>query len=370
MALRWPLLLLLVVIALAAAAYVAFRRTRHGWQGELPLLARSHRLTELPEYQRAIRLHERLAVVALVSSIVAVAALIGATVRPAWTYEPSRAAGDTPYVDVMLCFGDDFSMLSSRQFGLVPLLTDVQDKVNHFGNQRIGMTHAFYRNFPVTADHQWVSGRLDEIIGLAGESESAGSKSYVLDKDVYERSAYSAGVQPKPVDTLAMCTMGLPSVGQDNGRARMIVYFGRIEDFEDPGAIIRYDKPPQRVYPKATLEKAVKSARIQINAVVPDAPDNKPIGFVERLVEDTGGKAIQYTDLGYLDKGSQRHADNLKEELANAVDEIMANPPPSALDEARAKAMRPFQWDLPDLLLQIALVAAVAVGAARLGMRL
>ena len=54
MGLRWPILLLPVVIGIAVAAWFALRRSRHGWQGELPYLARGFRLTELPGVQARI----------------------------------------------------------------------------------------------------------------------------------------------------------------------------------------------------------------------------------------------------------------------------------------------------------------------------
>jgi len=62
--------------------------------------------------------------------------------------------------------------------------------------------------------------------------------------------------------------------------------------------------------------------------------------------------------------------DNQKDELSSALDKILSNPPQSTLDDRRKDEQHPFQWDVPDLLLQIALIAAVVLAAARLGMRL
>lgn len=166
MDLKWPWLLIPMVAAIGAALWLARRRSHRGWQGELPLLARSFRLTELPEYQRAIRLHQRLSAAALVFAIVVVTALLGSTLRPTYTYHPQPADPDTPFVDIMLCFAPFFGMYSAGELGMVPLMTDLRAQVNEFGNQRIGMTTEFYRAFPVTADRRWVSERLGEIIDV------------------------------------------------------------------------------------------------------------------------------------------------------------------------------------------------------------
>jgi anti-sigma factor RsiW len=81
-----------------------------------------------------------------------------------------------------------------------------------------------------------------------------------------------------------------------------------------------------------------------------------------------------YTEVGGIAgatvKPTTKHLDNQKDELAGAVDKILASPPPSALDAARKESMRPFQWDVPDILLQLALLAAVGLAACRVGMRL
>ena len=120
-----------------------------------------------------------------------------------------------------------------------------------------------------------------------------------------------------------MCAMGLPTVGTDNGRGRMIVYVGNTEDFDDPGAIIKYTEPPARIYPPSTLEKTIKAAGIQVNAIVPDMSDRGTVGFVQQLIKDTGGQHIECTEVAWR-KPHPRQLDNLKDELSNAVDKIFA----------------------------------------------
>jgi Ca-activated chloride channel family protein len=369
MGLKWPILLAPVAIGIAVAVFFAFRRSHHGWQGELPYLARSFRLTELPEYQRALRLHERLSIAALVLAIVAVTTLIGAALRPTWTYEPRLPGSDTPHVDIMLCFGPLFSLQFADKTGLAPLMTSLRDEVDGFGNQRIGMTNEFYRDFPVTADHQWVSQRMSEIIEMTDEYLAADfSQQLSLNTGLFERESY--GTEPNVVDTLAMCAMGLPAVGSDNGRAKMIIYVGETELLDDPGSITHDTSPPKQIYSKGTLEQTIKAARIQVNTIVPDEVHGA-IGFVEKLVSDTGGQQIMYTEVdGIQVDPTPKHLQNQKDELAAAVDKILSNPPPSALDEAREESMRSFQWEVPDILLQIALLAVVGLAACRLGMRL
>jgi hypothetical protein len=219
-----------------------------------------------------------------------------------------------------------------------------------------------------------VSERLTSIVDLTDELVDAGNdftKRYSMNTDLFERTSYGATVRDMdPVDTLAMCAMGLPAVGSDNGRGKMIVYIGDPQIDEDPGN----NRPvPQRIYSTSLLEKTVKTAGIQVNAIVP-GDVHGAIGFVEKLISDTGGQQLMYTEVGgiagVMAESTPKHLENQKEELNSAVDKIFANPPPSALDTARQESMLPFRWDVPDILLQIGLLAALGLAACRLGMRL
>ncbi|OMC31270.1 hypothetical protein A5740_15725 [Mycobacterium sp. GA-1841] len=358
MGVKWPLLLLPIAIAIGVAVWYAMRRTRFGWQGELPYLARSYRLTALPEYQRALRLHERLSVAALVLAIVAVFMLLVATVRPTKTYEPQLPGSDTPNVDIMLCFGPLYNIGMTDSVAISQLMTILGDKVDGFGNQRIGMTKEFYRNFPVTSDLGWVSGRLAEIAKVA---EAAGSKdnpaaAFSSDSELFNRYADTRSTIN---DTIAMCAMGLPAVGSDNGRGRAILYIGNTKSYSDLAP----------TYSDAMLSGIVKDSKIQLNTIV---PGTHPGDFVTELVKESGGRQYLYTEVGGIvgDDATPRKIDNQEEELSSAVDKILSNPPPSLLDEQREEQKHPFRWDVPDLLLQIALIAVVGLAAARLGMRL
>ncbi|WP_210687450.1 hypothetical protein, partial [Mycolicibacterium sp. GESEQ-9] len=283
MGLKWPLLLLPIIIGIGVAVWYSKRRTRYGWQGELPYLARSYRLTALPEYQRALRLHERLSVAALVMSIVAVFMLLGATLRPTKTYEPQLAGSDTPHVDIMLCFGPLYSIRLSDGLAIGQLATILREKVEGFGNQRIGMTKEFQRNFPVTSDLPWVEQRLGEIAKVAEQasSEDDPSAKYSVDTEVFEGSFRTVSIN----DTLAMCAMGLPAVGSDNGRGRTIIYVGSTENYES--------NPP--IYSDAMLAGIVKDAKIQVNTIVPGTQTGE---FVDKLVKDSGGRQYLYTEVG------------------------------------------------------------------------
>jgi hypothetical protein len=366
---KWPILLLPILIAVGVAVWFAMRRSSRGWQGELPLLARSFRLTTLPEYQRALKFHERLSVAALVLAIIAVLTLAGASVRPTKTYQPQLAGSDTPYVDIMLCFGPQFSLYNAEQNGMTALMNDFRDRVEDFGNQRIGMTQEFYRAFPVTGDREWVSQRLSDIAKMADQFVAAGNdytRQSELDTALFERNA--TGASPDAVDTIAMCAVGLPAAGSDNGRGKQLIYIGDDRLGDDPQSY--GGGPDKRIYSKDTLKKTIDKAKIQVNAIVPDDAANPP-GFVEDLIDDTGGQRIRYTEVGgFLEKATPKKQENQKEELVTAVDRILGQPPQSALDTAREQAMRSFQWDVPDLLLQLALFAAIGLAACRLGMRL
>ena len=158
--------------------------------------------------------------------------------------------------------------------------------------------------------------------------------------------------------------MGLPAVGNDNGRGRMIIYFGdpRYENVDDP----------DYAYTGALVDKTIKAANIRVNAITMFRFVDPP-GFVGKLAQSTGGRELQYTKVGSFlsdTKATPKQTGYQKEELAAALDQMLSNPPPSALDAARAKEPKSFQWDVPNILLQIALIAAVGLAACRLGMRL
>jgi Ca-activated chloride channel family protein len=371
MGLRWPILLVPIIVAIVAALWWSRRRAnRHGLAGELPLLARSYRLTELPEYQRAVRRHQQLCTAALVLALVTVTGLLGAALRPTRTEHPATADSQTPYVDIMLCFGPLFDLQFAQELGLAPLMSALRAKVNDFANQRIGMTNQFYRVFPVTADRRWVSERMGAIADLAkASSASSGEGS---NDAVFQRDSSGGKVSANVVDTLAMCTMGLPAAGTDNGRARQLIYIGDTRLPDDPGHSTD-DPPDARLYSKTLLAKTITAAGIQVDAIDPN-DQTGAAGFVETLVDDTGGQRIRYTRLEDPEATggtvAPKHVENQQAELSGAVQQILSHPPPSALDRAQQSGTAPFRWDVPDLALQLALLAAVGLAAARLGMRL
>jgi Ca-activated chloride channel homolog len=297
-------------------------------------------------------------------------ALLVTTLRPTYTYHP-EADSDTPYVDIMLCFAPFFDIDSADELGMVPLMTDLRAKVDEFGHQRIGMTTEFYRTFPVTADRRWVSQRLGEIIDVA-EKAVADPSDYDLDTQAFERNGYGGNIAPNVVDTLALCAMGFPAAGSDNGRGKQLIFIGNPRSQDDPGQLAGGEPPEPQAFPRGTLDKTIAAAGIQVDAIIPDPLVDAP-GVVETLVADSGGQRIYYTEAQRSltdDSVSPRHIENQKAELAAAVDSILGAPPRSALDEVQQTAAAPFRWDVPDLLLQLALLATVGLAAARLGMRL
>lgn len=357
MELKWAILLVPIAVAVGVLVWFAVRRSRHSWQGELPYLARSFRLTQLPEYQRAVRRHEWLSIGALVLVALVVAALLIATTRPTKTYTPQLQGSDTPHVDIMLCFDPMFDMDQATENGLAPLMSDLANTVREFGNQRVGLTNGAYRAFPMTSDAGWAARRLDEIATAAQESADEGAFGSSMPDDYMFDHFSSLGLSP--ADTIAMCATGFPDVGTDNGRGRAIVYIGATKNYDsDPG-----------IYSVDEVAKVITTAGVQLNALVPGQIWDAQIA---QLVRSSGGRQLLYTEVSDSLSADPipEHIENQKDELSGAVDTILGNPPPSPLDEAQRESLRPFQWDVPDLLLQIALVAALALAACRVGMRL
>ena len=361
MGLKWWFLLVPISIGIGFGVYVLYRRSRQAAENKLPLLVRSFRILELPEYQRALRLHNRIAVAALVMSIVVMCALIGTVLRPTTVRHPKIPVSSGP-VDIMVCVGGNVMSRLAHFNGMPALFTVLQDKAKTFKYERVGLTHEFYRAFPVTSDLQFVDKRLNEIRAMAQDISDKPLVQEIIEPDdhfLFTRTPDSDRGQhdrtyPSMVDQLAMCALGIPALGADSGRGKMIIYYGNTNTSQSD--------QDSKIMPAKDLKRTIKAAGIQVNAI--NTKSGGIGGLVSQLVEESGGRAFDFP-MGMYETTRPDEATQ-KKMMTSMIDEIIANEPNSAPD---LSASMPVPWELPDLALQIALVAAVLLAAFRLGMR-
>lgn len=360
MGLRWWFLLIPISIGIGLGVYLLYRRSRQAAENRLPLLVRSFRILELPEYQRALRLHNRIAVAALVMSIVVMCALTGAVMRPTTVRHPKIPVSSAP-VDIMVCVGGTIMARLSHYNGMPALFTALHDKAKTFKYERVGLTREFYRAFPVTSDLQFVDKRLDEIRAMAQDISDKPLVQDIIEPDDHflfrrepdpDRGQHR--VYASLVDQLAICALGIPALGADSGRGKMILYYGDTNSSQSD--------QDSKIMPAKDLKRTIKAAGIQVNAI--NTASGGIGGLVTQLAEESGGRVFDFPMGMYVttrpDEATQ------KKKVASFIDEIIANEPNSAPD---LSANIPVPWEVPDLALQIALVAALALALCRLGTR-
>ena len=191
-----------VALLLAAVTYwVARRRDRSGTSVRRPV-AHSRRLTELPEYQAAVRRHRRWLTVAVVAGGVLMAAAVVAAARPA---ERSTVNPEQRNRDIILCLDASGSM-SSADAAVVEVFARL---AQGFDGERLGLTvfdSSAVQVFPLTDDYDFVQEQLAEAKGaFDGASGSAG----FLDGTWNGAGSSLIG------DGLASCVQGFPAA--DNG---------------------------------------------------------------------------------------------------------------------------------------------------------
>ena len=135
--------------------WVARKRDRSHGSLRRPV-AHSHRLTELPEYQAALRRHRRWLTVAAVAGGVLMAAAVVSAARPA---ERSTVSPEQRNRDIILCLDASGSM-SSADAAVVEVFARL---AQGFDGERLGLTvfdSSAVQVFPLTDDYDFVQEQL------------------------------------------------------------------------------------------------------------------------------------------------------------------------------------------------------------------
>lgn len=241
-------------VALAACIAVALLPPRRDRPEQLRALANTHRLTALPEYARAARLHTITAGAAVALLVLAFVATAFAAGRTTGLPAPHRdTAADQPE-DIMVCAGGP-----ATDPAVGGTLRYFAETVRGFGTERIGLTSANRRLVPLTRDQEYAAGRFAVL----------GSQSLVAPVAYTD---HEAGVE----DVLAMCLTGFPEFGTTTAQRRSVIYVGE--------GTLGDDERPALFAAQRVRELAV-SAGVQINAITDDEQS-----FPADLARETGGR--------------------------------------------------------------------------------
>jgi hypothetical protein len=293
-------------VALAVCVAAALLLPRRDEPETLRPLANTNRLTELPEYARAVRRHTTAAMVAVVTLVVAFAATALAVARPTGLPAPERrTAADQPE-DIMVCVGgpvDDPAVNGALRY--------FAEAARGFGTERIGLTSANRRVIPLTRDYQYATGQ------FARYGQPAGP---VVAPVAY--SDYTVNVE----DVLAMCLTGFPDFRDRLDQRRSLIYLG-------PGSLGDDVRPS--VFTADQVRELAVAAGVQVNAISDDD------GLPAELSRATGGQVHPETD-----------------DPAAYLSDIRRHPPGPARDADTATAR---SVETPDLLLLAAAIAVIAL---------
>ncbi|KQR68557.1 hypothetical protein ASF98_07920 [Arthrobacter sp. Leaf337] len=143
-------------LLLGAGTYWLARIRERGRQTTLRPVAHGNRLTELPEYQAAVRRHRRWLTVAAVAGGVLMAAAVVAAARPA---ERNTVSPEQRNRDIILCLDASGSM-NSADAAVVEVFARL---AQGFDGERIGLTvfdSSAVQVFPLTDDYDFVQEQL------------------------------------------------------------------------------------------------------------------------------------------------------------------------------------------------------------------
>ena len=280
------------------------------------LLANVARLTGLPEYVRAARLHAVSTAVTIALLLVTFTAAVLAGARPTGLPTSAQESGAAQPEDIMVCVG---APMTDRAVGAV--LGYFAEEVTGFGTQRIGLTSPNRRVVPLTRDYQYAAAQFGSYARPADEQgDSARFTAPVTYSD------YAASVE----DVLALCLAGFPSFDEETAQRRSLIYVG-------PESLRAADDTRPTLFTADQIGELATTAGVQVNVLLTGAST----GTLEALARQTGGRAYPATD------------------AAVHLAQIRADPPPpSAVTDQAAVTKRP---ETPDVPVAVALIALVAL---------
>jgi hypothetical protein len=310
MDLRWWVVVIVACVALAVGIVIAVWRPVDTDARRFRPLANVERLTSLPGYVRAVRVKALTTAATLTLLAVALGCAVIAGARPTGLPTAAQDVESGQPEDVMVCAGapaDDPAMAAAMRFFAGHVATS--------GTQRFGLTAPNRRVIPLTRDNQFASARFGEY---AGAPEFAPAVRY---------SDYAEGAD----DLLALCLTGFPDFEEPAAQRRSIIYVG-------PGDLRPPGDPRPALFDADRVRAMAQAAGAQVNVLLTGPGGDE----LETLARDTGGRSFP-----------------AEADVAGALEEIRANPPPPTPDAA--ETVRAAAPDSPDIPLTVALLAMVGL---------
>ena len=256
----------LAALALLIAARLLIRRRR---QMGRPV-AHGERLTDLPEYQRALRRYKATLVLAMALGALFLAATATASARPA---QRTTEQPDIRNRDIVLCLDVSGSMTSTD----AAIAKVFQELAREFDGERIGMVifdSSSVQLFPLTVDYDYAA----EQLTAAQKALDSGAGSFF-------EGTWNGGGSSLIGDGLASCVQSFPDVESESGdakRSRSVVL--ATDNFLSGDPIF-------------TLQQAgglARSKNVKVYALNPGDFDygnqaDQPGGQLRAVAEGTGG---------------------------------------------------------------------------------
>lgn len=196
----WWILPLAALVVVIAAGRLIRRRPQTGRP-----VAHGERLTELPEYQDALRRYKATLVLAMVLGGLFLAATATAAARPA---QRTMEQPEIRNRDIILCLDVSGSMTSTDA-----AITKVfQELAGEFDGERIGMVifdSSSVQLFPLTDDYDYAA----EQLLAAQKALDSGAGSFF-------DGTWNGGGSSLIGDGLASCVQGFPDVESESGNAK------------------------------------------------------------------------------------------------------------------------------------------------------
>ena len=288
-------------------------------------LANVNRLTELPEFVRAVRLRTLSALVAITLLVVAFAGAVLAGARPTGLPTATNTSLAGQPEDVMLCIGGP-----ATDPAVTATLRYFAERAPTFGTERIGLTSGNQRVVPLTRDYQYMAGEFGAYASRDGADDLLVPVSYV---------DYAGGVE----DLLALCLTGFPSFEQKSAQRRSMIYVG-------PDALRQPDDRRPGLFTSDRVQELATTAGVQVNAIVTGLGSSTVSNSLSTLARDTGGSSFPAGP-----------------DVATNLTAIRNDPPPATSADTAETATAPAET--PDVPLVLALLATAALAASPLVMR-
>ncbi|MGV9801124.1 hypothetical protein ACWDTP_24070 [Mycobacterium sp. NPDC003449] len=317
MDLIWWLVVIAGCVALAGCVAAALLWPERADRPRPRPLANTARLTQLPEYVRAVRLRTISALVSITLLGVALMATVLVAARPTGLPASEGSAEATEPEDIMVCVGGPVTDPAVSE-----TLRHVAEQVGSFGTQRIGLTSANRRIVPLTRDYQYAAAQFSGYAQPPQSQDGAPFMSPVSYTD------YSANAD----DVLAMCLTGFPSFEQTAAQRRSLIYVG--PETSDGPALFTADR----------LRDLAAAAGVQVNVLATTTTGD---GLSE-LARATGGRSYP------ADSGVTAH-----------LDEIRSHPPAAGAGGPAATRSA----ETPDVPVVVALIAVTGLALWPLAVR-